>query len=235
MQEDKMKKGKSIGLILFLLSFAIFVAYSPVHAALIWGTDALSGDLEAGRTSAEGGGITATGVWDNGGFTLSWIIKEIEPNRWQYAYTINVTSQFADTSHFILEVTEDDDPFTIFNDPGDIEGPRSWRESGGNPRMPNDMYGIKFDFGDDPVTYTIVTNRAPVYGVFYAKDGAVGGEDVVAWSNALNDGNYKTSKFSGTTTDFIVRPDSIVPIPSAVWLFGSGIIGLVFIRRKFKK
>jgi hypothetical protein len=26
-----------------------------------------------------------------------------------------------------------------------------------------------------------------------------------------------------------------VPIPGAVWLLGSGIIGLVFIRRKFKK
>ncbi len=72
---------------------------------------------------------------------------------------------------------------------------------------------------------------------FYAKDGTVvgGGEDVVAWSNALGSATYRTDT-AFTTVDYVVRPDSgtVIPLPGAVWLLGSGFIGLAGIRKKFK-
>jgi hypothetical protein len=34
---------------------------------------------------------------------------------------------------------------------------------------------------------------------------------------------------------WISAPPTVVPVPAAVWLFGSGLIGLVAIRRRFKK
>ena len=219
---------------IFIIS--IFLLAAPASASIIWGTDA-SGELIGSRDS--NGGITATDGWAGGNFELSWIVEE-DNGLWTYIYTVNTEDPLdpektKDISHFILEVTEDGNPFNIFGDTDAFEGPKTWTEASGNPEMPNDIYGIKFDFGGSPATYTIIIDRAPVYGVFYAKDGRDDGDEVVAWSNALNSPTYRTD--SGfTTTDFIVRPDSVgvVPVPGAVWLLGSGLIGLAGIRKKFK-
>jgi hypothetical protein len=39
---------------------------------------------------------------------------------------------------------------------------------------------------------------------------------------------------SGVSSGDVIHLDTTVPIPAAVWLFGSGLIGIVGIRRKFK-
>jgi hypothetical protein len=44
---------------------------------------------------------------------------------------------------------------------------------------------------------------------------------------------YLESLRNDTVQDLLIQP--VVPIPAAVWLLGTGIIGLVGIRRKFKK
>ncbi|MBU0768049.1 MAG: VPLPA-CTERM sorting domain-containing protein, partial [Proteobacteria bacterium] len=59
--------------------------------------------------------------------------------------------------------------------------------------------------------------------------------------NAIEDKSFKVQLFSNIGS--ITNVDSstlsgnfnIVPIPGAIWLLGSGIIGMVGIRRKFKK
>ena len=100
----------------------------------------------------------------------------------------------------------------------------------------SDVYGLKFDFGADDsgiVTYTLVTDRAPVWGVFYGDYGESEGLGTVAYSNALNFADYKTIT-SLTENDYIVRPDglAVIPIPPAMWLLGSALLGLIGIRRK---
>ena len=224
---------------IFIIS--IFLLAAPASASPIWGTDA-SDELTGSRDS--NGGITATAGWADGAFNLSWVISE-DNGTWTYEYTVNTVQK--DISHFILEVTEDGNPFTFeVGDGTDAtidDPPGTWSENGSNPDMPNPIYGIKFDF-TEPLsleqTFTIITDRAPVYGVFYAKDGTdnQGAVDVVAWSNALNFADYmtKTEEFDFTTADYIVRPDSVgvIPVPGTVLLLGSGLIVLAGIRKRFK-
>ncbi len=222
---------------IFIIS--IFLLAAPASASLIWGTDA-SGELTGSRDSiiTPSGGITAQDGWIDGAFELSWVITPVN-SHWEYVYTV-LTAQ-KEISHFILEVTEDGNPFNTFGETDTFSGPETWSGGPGNPDMPNPIYGIKFDF-TEPLslnqTFTIISDRAPVYGVSYAKDGREGGatgEWAVAWSNALNYAAYRED-IGLTINDYIVRPDSggVVPLPGAVWLLGSGLIGLAGIRKKFK-
>jgi len=55
-----------------------------------------------------------------------------------------------------------------------------------------------------------------------------------AWSFNFRDGNQETLGQSGSYNVLLVRDGSPVPIPGAVWLLGSGLAGLITIRRKKK-
>jgi hypothetical protein len=219
--------------LLVVAFFVVSLTAIPARAIPIWHSDA-SGELTGSRSSDVNGGVTATEQWANGGFDISWTITSLSGGKWQYDYEI--TAERKGLSHFILEVTEDDNPFNIFDGTSPpYEGPKTWDQGPSNPQMPNPIYGVKFDFGDTVVTYTMITDRAPVYGVFYTKDGRNQGNDVVAWSDALNNANYKTD-MSLTTTDFIVRPDgAVIPEPSTLLLLGTSLLGIFGLSRCRKK
>lgn len=225
-------KGALISNFLKLAVVTLILSLPKPGSAALWGTDA-SGELTGSRTSPASQGVYATDGWDGGGFTIEWDISE-NAGMWTYVYSVNVERK--DISHFILEVSEDGEPFTTFSGTEtSVVGPRTWTQQQGNPDMPNELYGVKFDFGGHQVDYTIVTNRPPVYGVFYAKDGMYHGNRVVAWSNALGSCDYRTND-GFTLADFIVRPNGVttVPIPGALWLLGSGLLSLVGLRKKLK-
>ncbi len=210
---------------------AVFLFTFRVDAALVWGTSAI-GELEGSRDSTAGGGVTATDSWDDGGFTISWVITQNLDSTWTYRYTIDTTGgeQDKDISHFILEVTNSEVPLLLLDGTdGPIEGPKTWTEGPGNPDMPNDIYGVKFDFGgnDGLASYTIVTDRAPVYGVFYSK----GGRGMIAYSDALSFPDYMSNDGLDELA-FIVRPNGdgvhSMPEPSTFVLFsvaaGAGLL-----------
>ena len=229
--------------IICLLASVLFLfTVVPAKATPIWDSDA-SGELTGNRSSSTASGVDATFDWDNGGFIIKWDIVEVDTGLWKYTYT--VTGETKGLSHLILEVTEDDDPFTTYGGTLPYEGPDNWSESSSNPLMPNTIHGVKFDFGDTKVTYSMTTDRAPVYGVFYTKDGVDDAtkEDVVAWSSALNESDYKTN-VGLTSTDFIVRPDSYtgyipplnIPEPATMLLIGSGLLVIAASgKKKFKR
>ena len=232
-EETEMKKATLLVMVWIFAGFLALLYVTPAHAAPIWGSDASGNDLTSTRTSSDGGGVDATEEWNNGGFTIEWNISQGTDKLWTYIY--NLTGYTKEFSHFILEFTKDNNPYTI-NINEKYEGPREWSLSTSNPLMPNPIYGVKFDYGDSTnVTYTMVTDRAPVWGVFYTKDGVNDDTkiDVVAWSTALNSSDYRTNE-SLTTTDFIVRPDGGVPIPepSTILLVGTGLLGLIGFKRK---
>ena len=245
-----MKKTALLVTVWIFAGFLALLYETPAHATPIWGSDA-SGELTGGRTSYDtpntddnSGGVDATQQWDNGGFTIDWVIEQGANDLWTYTYT--VTGETKGLSHFILEVTEDNNPFNIYGGTSTpYEGPEVWSSSDidessnpSNPLMPNPIYGVKFDFGSTMVTYTMITDRAPVYGVFYTKDGINKDDDnisfdVVAWSNALNFSDYKTNEEDLSITDFIVRPDGVpIPEPSTILLMGTSLLGIIGFSRK---
>jgi len=217
-----MKPGISI---MLLLMVAACLLSTPALASP-WGTDVdiPFGDPITGERSNLLLGVTATGDWSQG-FTISWQVEQRDDGLWDYTYMIATAKH--DVSHFILEVTEGGDFEYTAN--GRTEGPTEWSASKGNPEMPNSIYGIKFDFRKGP--YTITTDRGPVWGVFYCKDGTSN----YAWSSALDFSDYRTNE-GLTTDDFIIRPNGCyVPIPGAFWLLASSLLGFVGIRKKLEK
>lgn len=194
-------RAASAGVALMALSAA------PALAVPIWGTSGL-GELTGSRDSTATGGVTGTKAWANGGFNIAWDIQ-FDDNTDQWTYQYHLTTSAKDISHWLLEVTEDSDSVLVAPGSSAAVSPTTYSPSDpgkSNPLLPNSLFGVKFDYGDTDEVYTLVTDRAPVYGVFYAKDGKDGGKDVVAWSNALASSDYKTSE-SLTLTDFIVRPN----------------------------
>jgi len=199
------------------------------YALPLWSRDA-SSELTGSRTSPSKSGVDAIGTWNNGGFIFSWEITFDDiTSLYTYEYTIEMDDP--GISNFILEFTEDDAPFIISDGSDEIgdDEPKKWTETG-NIRLPNPIYGGKFDFeADYDITYTVVTDRKPVYGVFAAK----GGGDS-AGSNAKNYSDHQTNE-GLATTDFIIRPHG--PLqgnsdPATMILLGFGMIGLAGLGRK---
>ncbi|MFW5791254.1 MAG: hypothetical protein ACOCVU_01220, partial [Desulfohalobiaceae bacterium] len=154
-----------------------------------------------------------------------------------YTYTFTGLED-KDISHFILEVSDN------FIDP-DGDGSDyelgNWKEG----ISPDNFWGLKFNYEEKAPTaiYTIETDRIPVWGVFYIKGGAdnsVGDNGpfpkLEAWSSALDLDNYPNQNDGWYEENLVMaRPDTAVPIPGAVWLLGSGLLGLVGLRARRKK
>lgn len=125
--------------------------------------------------STDGGGMEATAAWDGGGATLSWSVSQLQSGLWQYDYDFNVNKK--KLSHIDFQVSGNFTANNIFA--GTTEGWELglWGDEGrSSPGIPGTIYGLKFDGGGLLNSFTIVSDRAPMWGDFYAKDGKDGGD-----------------------------------------------------------
>jgi hypothetical protein len=237
-KKGKLLKLKTILTTLLIVLFAFAATGSAASIAV------LPGDYTGSRSSATDDGIFATAQWADGGFSLSWEIDEVD-GLFTYVYTFGGTGvEEKDLSHWLLEVS---DTFTADNilDGSDasLVDPTTYNSGGpgaSNPGLPGAIYAVKFDSGTQGgnYTYTIVTDRAPMWGSFYAKDGVADGGDVYAYNTG-----FGTFPIEGAT-DFLAwiavpntlgtppGDDPVIPEPGTLALFGTGLLGLGFWRHR---
>jgi hypothetical protein len=202
-------------------------------------------DLEAGSLTS-GVGIFATDGWGSGQFRFSWDINVDTSgsfNVYQYIYTIDNPLDVTDPrgellrqlSHLLLQLS---DNFTAANfldgTTGLAEGPKLYaaqgcEDPGSNACLPVDLFGAKFldsPTGNGPYTFTIITDREPMDGSFYANDGNCNTTfpctegKVFAYNTGLTNSEGAFIRVPDTET---VTTREIVPSPAALLLLGSGL------------
>lgn len=260
--------------------------------------------------------------WDAEGTTLEYSVYFDDVDEiWKYRYEWSADHKAL--SHIIFELTSEGDLGAFDYDDlmdGGTEGGEIGSYGKGdksNPGLEFDLYGIKFDTSGDGLDayFEIITERGPMWGNFYAKDGveqlpyssklekltamsetgdlskgqkkklaklesrrdrdlellAMSDEErselgkkaskrlkklerkidrQKTWVYAYNAGYLSDDEIEfnpdGTLANFFDdrilvpdsfegRPPSEIPVPAAVWLFGSGLLGLVGVARRRKQ
>lgn len=204
-----------------------------------------------GLLTYSGGGITTDPLpsnWANDSASLSWTVTDSAAGlaagwwRYQYVWTANKPpgTQGGDgLSHIIIELSPgvtDVDIEYINPGGGEIKTYDPGDPGNSNPGLPGAIYGVKLDGGGSTaVTLVFDSNRAPVWGDFYAKDGShpsVG--DIYAYNTGFLAADPAAGPSDGTIDWHILRPDTkkVPDAGSTAALLGLAAIGLSGLRRK---
>lgn len=227
---------------------AIALSMTTSHAVIHSGSLGSPGALLLDGTTPDGT-LFGTEEWQTGAtFTWSASNEESGCDSWYYTYTLRVLGK--DISHATTEVSSTFEASNLLgdiNDPGnilsdgslDLYGPGLHGSS--DPSIPDNMYGIKVDTTGDTkiITWSLCSNRVPVWGDMYAKDGKSKGADVYLYNTGFtaNDVDPTDPASSGSVNNHILVPNSIgddpegpgIPEPSTAVL---GAVGLLLILRR---
>jgi len=208
------------------LALVVFLAMSPtpVGADIIY-----SGSLVS---SADGtGGIQGVSTWiDPGDTTFAWEVTVYDTHV-HYKYTLTVPEH--DVSHLIIETSTNFGSEDIDNETGNFNGTeiKTHIPGKGNPDMPDDVYGVKFD--DTSGTTLVIefdSTRLPVWGDFYAKDG--GNPINQAWNDGFLDDDPTDPPADDSIANHVLVPNGHTPEPAAMALLVLGGTGVLMRRRR---
>lgn len=193
-------------------------------------------ELSSGSLSVGAQELIVGSKWDQPTTRISWQITQTSPGVWHYQYTWDVGGTQGNLSHFLLEVTNPARASDFFNFTNtQISGgdPKMYQAyTNPNGEMPYNIYGIKFTapggtgWNAVDVTFAFDSTHSPTWGDFFARDGNNG------W--AYNK-NFSDASVGGNLNDgfHIAVPNGpAAPLPAAVWLLGSGLVGLVALRKR---
>jgi len=198
----------------------------------------------SGNLGYSDGGITgvAGSPWMAPGTLFSWEVINNGDGTYTYTYRLQVPDDSKGISHMTVEASPSFESDNILDVPeGTIaeDQPSSYPNGDADPSMPGSMWGIKFEGGgpdstDNDWTVSFTTDRAPVWGDFYAKDG----DDVAIWNAGFTDPDSDPTDPPGSTpvANHILVPDTYtdpVPAPGGILLagFGTGLVGFLRTRR----
>ena len=239
-----------IRILAFSLASAIMFCSLPIASG-----ETLSGSLtytpSAPPDSEDGLWITGA-TWPDYTASMTWEVTNEDGTQpgfpWKYTYSFELTSGGTlqgGISHVIIECSEamsKDDIVGVSGGAVLADNPVELQQvSSGNPDMPEDLWGIRFDPISNPVseyemTWFFWSNREPVWGDFYIKDGMnpvniaynynKTGEDETGFLSSDVDPNLPRGT-NPAGLYHILRPDSLIPEPGSFVLLVTAAVGLL--------
>lgn len=182
-------------------------------------------------------GVSTLDSWGTGLSQLSWTIDHCE-NCLDTVYSYNLEHAGTDTFEFILEVHPN-----MVNNPAGVEAygisstlPNHelgfFSPGTSRPGMPETIAGLRFwgNTGSTQETISFQSDYLPMWGDFYAA--SVDGQSA-AWNVGFTASDLDPSSITtnGSADFHLLVPGKggigIVPVPPALWLFGSGLVALL--------
>ena len=202
-------------------------------------------DWTGSRSTATASQIVASDGWTsaNGGFKIAWGITQ-SGTVYSYQYTLSNeagTGLTKAVSHLLLEVSPSFAGTDIWNAKLNgiidvtVAGPADYTstsDGNSNPYLPGTLHGIKLDAGVGLSVYTFSSNKGPVWGDFYSKDGKQGGPpanpDRDVWATAWNFGIGTDPLATDTVfSKWVPTPDTfsgspVIPEPGTLVIWSVG-------------
>ncbi len=218
-----------------------------VVAGLIVSLASVAGAVSfTGNLSIANGGLMGTGSWGTGPTDLSWVVTDLGGGLWSYDYTMTMPSK--SVSHFIIETSP---TFTLDNIIGigsNVAIDPNWEvktydpndPGNSNPNLPGSIYGAKFNIADGVedstlVMFSLTSDRDPIWGDFYAKDGTEnqGTVNVTVGNTGFLLADPLSGPVNGSIENHLLVPDTTnggpggpIPEPMTMATFAMALAGV---------
>lgn len=200
-----------------------------------------AGTLNTGSL-ASGSGLTGTSNWA-ANMNISWNVSLLN-NVYTYTYVFadNDTGQKKDISHIILQTSDNFSAANIsglkINDTNGQYELQTWTTQQGNPNIPASVYGLKIEDGPDASTWTVVfqSDKAPMWGNFYAKNGQTNQLDNTVWNTDFLIAPSDRDSFNSVGNYIAVPDTNVIPEMPSSLLGAISLIptALVALKRRYR-